>query len=293
MNVWLSGESNIIGRNFTDFCNKTKKHVFVNSLENDEYDYWRKTNLSKINEIDVFDPTLETIISRSGAEIIIHTVELTEAKNSDVVIKTNIMGTYYMCEIAKNLDIPLVYISSQDCYKLSEEVLTDSAEIENNSIYTYSKNSAESFIKMYLDKYTIVVPGYLYGPRDSNSFMHNLIQSHLGKVETVIMNINPELEKSFLYIDDFMTALDEIIINNEVYSKSKLNVNGSYNTFSNVIELLEEQGLSLEYDFNDRHDVIGTRRLKTSQINTWKPKISLEKGIEKTVDWEMSSNNQI
>jgi len=290
--VWLSGESSLIGRNFTDFCNLTNRHIFVNSLENDEYDYWRKTNLSKINEIDVFDPTLETIISRSGAEIIVHTVELTESKRSDVVIKTNIMGTYYMCEIAKNLNIPLIYISSQDCYKQSEDLLNEKTEIENNSIYSYSKNSAESLIKMYLDKYTIIVPGYLYGPKDNSSFIHGLISSHLGKVEEVEMNINPELEKSFLYIDDFISALDEIIRNNEMYNKSKLNVNGSHNTFSNVIEMLQEQGLSPEYDFNDRHDVIGTRKLKSSKINTWKPIVSLEKGIEKTVDWAMSLDNR-
>lgn len=283
MKVWLTGEAGAVGKSFTEYCARTRKHEFINSLSNDEYDYWRKTSPIKTNEIDIFDPTLETIISRSEADIIVHCAE-THLKSEDYTIKTNILGTYYVAEIAKKLEIPFVYISSPDCYDISEDLLSDQTCIKNNSIYTYSKNSAESLIKLMLDDYRIIVPGYLYGPHDDNGYIARLIKSHFGKSDSVKMNIDPESPKSFLYMDDFMNLLDTVI--SEEYPR-KIKINACYPvyySYSDVLACLEEQGLSPEFDFSVKKDVVKTRKLLNSNID-WQPSIDLHEGIEKTVEW--------
>jgi len=283
MRVWITGEASLIAKGFQSYCEKTKKHDFVNSLSNDEYDYWRKD--SQINQIDIFDPTLETIISRSGAEVIVHTAE-TQCKSDDKILRTNIIGSFYVAEIAKKLQIPFIYITSPDTYKISDELLTDDTITENNSIYSYSKNSAENLIKMMLIDYTIITPGYLYGPNDQKGFITNLIKSHYGKVDTVEMNIDPESVKSFLYIDDFSKLLDCVISNQEKYNEKKINACfEDYYSYSNIIEKLEELGLSPEFYFKDDLDIIKVRKLKNSKIYNWKPKVNLLEGLEKTIEW--------
>lgn len=285
MKVWVTGENSLIAKSFQSFCDRTKKHEFVNSLLNDEYDYWRKDSPIKTNEIDIFDPTLETIISRSGAEMIIHTAEA-KNKSDDNVLRTNIVGSFYVAEIAKKLQIPMIYISSPDTYKISEDLLLDTTEVENNSIYTYSKNSAENLIKMMLTDYTIIAPGYIYGPHDEKGFITNLIRSHYGKIDAVEMNIDPESMKSFLYIDDLANLLGTIVSNQEKYNEKRINACfEEYHSYSEIIESLEELGLSPEFYFKDDKDIICTRKLKNSKIYNWKPKVNLLEGLEKTVKW--------
>ncbi len=285
MKVWVTGEAGIIARSFQSYCDKTKKHEFINSLSNDEYDYWRKDSPIKTNEIDIFDPTLETIISRSGAEIIVHAAE-TKSRSDDNILRTNIVGSFYVSEIAKKLQIPLIYISSPDTYKITDDLLDENCELENSSIYTYSKSSAENLIKMMLTNYTIITPGYLYGPHDDKGFITNLIRSHYGKVDSVEMNIDPESPKSFLFVDDFSNLLGTVISNQEKYNEKKLNACfEEYYSYSDIIENLEELGLSPEFYFKDELDIIKTRRLKNSKIYNWKPKTNLLEGLEKTLEW--------
>lgn len=285
MRVWITGEAGFIARGFQSYCDKTKKHEFINSLSNDEYDYWRTHSLSKTNEIDIFDPTLETIISRSGAEIIVHAAE-TKNKSYDNILRTNIVGSFYIFEIAKKLEIPLIYISSPDTYKITDDFLDENCELENNSIYAYSKNSAEDLIRMMLTNYTIITPGYLYGPYDNNGFITKLIQSHYGETDSVEMNIDPESLKSFLFIDDFSNLLGTIISNQKKYNEKKINACfEEYYSYSDIIESLEELGLSPEFYFRNELDVVKTRKLKNSKIDNWKPKTNLLEGLEKTIEW--------
>lgn len=292
MKVWVTGEASVVAKSFQNYCEKTKKHEFVNSLSNDEYDYWRKDSPIKTNEIDIFDPTLETIITRSGAEMIIHAAE-TKRISDDNILRTNIIGSFYVAEIAKKLQIPLIYITSPDTYKKSEDLLTDDTVVENNSIYTYSKNSAENLIKMMLTDYTIITPGYLYGPHDDKGFITNLIRSHYGKIDAVEMNIDPESVKSFLYIDDFSNLLGTIVSNQEKYNEKKINACfEDYHSYSEVIEGLEELGLSPEFYFKDDLDIVCTRKLKNSKIYNWKPKVNLLEGLEKTIEWLAEERNQ-
>jgi len=285
MKVWITGERSLIARSFSNWCELTKRHEVVNSLSNDEYDYWRKDSPTKSNEIDIFDPTLETIISRSGAECIIHTAEC-KNKVDDHILRTNIVGTYYVSEIAKKLQIPLIYITTPDAYKITEELLYDNEVASNNSIYTYSKNSAENLVKMMLNEYTILTPGYLYGPGDDHGFITGLIKSHFGKSETIEMNIDPESPKSFLYVNDFSSLLDVIISNQEKYNEKKLNAcDENYQSYSDIIENLEELGLSPEFYFKTDKDIVCTRKLKNSTIYDWKPQVTISDGLELTIDW--------
>jgi len=107
--VWVTNESSSFAKSFATWCNQTGKHNFVNSLENDEYDYFRQDNLFRSKEIDIFDPTLSNMIGRSSAELIIHQLPITPERsttNKDYAIRNNIEGTYYVLILLKRLASP-------------------------------------------------------------------------------------------------------------------------------------------------------------------------------------------
>ena len=110
MRIWFTGEAGFLAKSFTKWCKKYG-HQVVNSLEEDYYDYWRQSiNSSKEKEINIFDPTLKTLIEKSGAEVIIHGAAVIDEEeinlDPEYTIKINIEGTARICKIARELEIP-------------------------------------------------------------------------------------------------------------------------------------------------------------------------------------------
>jgi dTDP-4-dehydrorhamnose reductase len=156
------------------------------------------------------------ISSHSNISCIIHLVALNLRdceKNYSNAIKVNIEGTINMLSVAKEKNIPFIYISTGAVFSSKQKnVSFDEDTVTNpNSMYGITKDIAEKISLLY--KKTIIIrTGWLFGGHQ---------KTHFKFVETVINNLitntiiyaSNDFYGSPTYVKDFIERLKVIILN--------------------------------------------------------------------------------
>lgn len=280
--IWVTNESSSFAKSFADWCKVTGKHQFVNSLENDEYDYFRQDNYFRSKEIDIFDPTLPTMISRSGAELIIHQLPITPERSlthPDYALRNNIEGSFYVIQAAKEVGIPIFFITTKNL----------NSEIDNN-VYNITAGTVERLLDTLDVEHISIVPPTIYGPQFDEG-VSGLIKTALGKKESVQLNINPDVQHAYMYVDDFFDALDVVagscfdgeydIINQSVVEI--LPSLDKYIYLDDIFQILEEESYCLSYDIEPQYDRQSEEQNIKNNVSTlygWKEKFNIKTGIE-------------
>lgn len=229
-------------------------------------------------------------------------------------VKTNVMGTMNLLNAAKetwkdNLEGKRFYhISTDEVYgSLGETGLfTETTPYDPNSPYSASKASSDHFVRAYGETYglpyVITNCSNNYGP---NHFPEKLIPLFINN----IINNKPlpvygdgKYTRDWLFVEDHAVAID--LVFHEGKNHETYNI-GGFNEWQNInlVKLLCQQmdkklgrpeGTSekLITYVKDRpgHDL--RYAIDASKINTelgWKPSVTFEQGLEKTIDWYLSN----
>ena len=225
-------------------------------------------------------------------------------------IKNNILGVYNLLEVLKNYKkkIRLVHISTDEVYG---DILGSKKSDENfpylpSSPYSASKASSDHLISAYIRTYKIdaVISNCSnnYGPRQ---FPEKLIPKMIYN----ILNNKPlpiyakgKNSREWIYVDDHCEALIKLFFRGK--SGEKYNIGSGINctntflvkkilkTFTNkkikvgkkvkIIFVKDRPGHDFRYSLNSNKI---KRKLK------WKPKINLNQGISKTIDWYIENQS--
>jgi GDP-L-fucose synthase len=200
------------------------------------------------------------------------------------------------------------FISSNTVYPPSEEPMKEGdASGEFFSSYEvvaemklFSEKMAEFFsTKSSTPMDTLVIrPGNLYGPKDKfgdgkSKVIPALIKRAVGREDPFSVWGDGKDIKDFLYIDDFIEALTIAISQESKFDI--LNVaSGQSVPLKEVIEkILRISGnasAKLEFD-ESKPSMIPVRRIDISRATQqlgWTPKVDLESGLRKTIDWYKS-----
>ena len=294
MRLWNTAESSFISRNYVRFSNK---HEVINRLGTSRYDKYRTYNCGYKgyeNEIDIFNPALLDLVAESGAKMIFHNAAIVGTdyceKNPELAIKTNIDGTFVVAQIAKKLNIPLVFVSTSVCYSPSSKILKEDAQLDPQTIYGYTKLAGEQLLKVWMGhNYVSIVPAMLFGAFDLHSASNKLIMSGLGKLKgTQQINLDPLLNKPFMFVENYMEGVDCIIDNFESLDTQRINIAPhDYKPFGHVVDYItKKMKLNPEFKLLPEKDYLGSHVLDDSKLQKygWKQKILLEEGLEKVRD---------
>lgn len=297
MRIWVTGEGGYLANGYALWSLNKKNNIVVNSLHEEYYDYFRTiTPNVKRKEISIFDPTLKKLIEDSGAEFIIHAqcvddVEFCE-KFPEYAIESNVESTVRIAKIAKELSIPLVYLSDISRFEPNQQKISDPRNDELKNIYDLCRKSAEDAIEVIKkEDYTILYLCNVFGEGDVKSPISKLVTSSLENgYNSIEINLDPSEPNQFLYCDDFYSALDVVI---ESYDADKGFSEFWYNVAPNesktmieVIDHIEENELQLyEYEFKPHKDVYSNRLLNNKVLKElgWKPKFTVKTGIQMMV----------
>jgi dTDP-glucose 4,6-dehydratase len=229
-------------------------------------------------------------------------------------VKTNVIGTMNLLNAAKTIwanDFEgkrFYHISTDEVYGSlgSEGLFTETTSYDPNSPYSASKASSDHFVRAYGETYglpyVITNCSNNYGP---NHFPEKLIPLFINN----IINNKPlplygdgKYTRDWLFVEDHAVAIDLVFhegINHETYNI------GGFNEWQNIdlVKLLCKQmdkklgraaGMSdqLITYVKDRpgHDL--RYAIDASKINKelgWKPSVTFEQGLEKTIDWYLSN----
>ena len=231
-------------------------------------------------------------------------------------VKTNVLGTINLLNAAKdnwptNSNGNLFYhISTDEVYGSLGPTgfFTETTSYQPSSPYSASKAGSDHFVRAYGETYGLpyIISNCSnnYGP---NQFPEKLIPLFINNIiqkKPLPVYGHGNYTRDWLYVEDHATAID--LIFHKGKHKETYNI-GGFNEWTNIdlIKLLctkmdnklgREKGSSekLITYIKDRpgHDLryaIDASKIK-NELN-WKPSLTFEEGLDKTIDWYLTNKN--
>ena len=282
---------------------------YINPSIGSFYDY-RKLRLQAINKdkykIERTDTnnfkSVLSIIKKYKPEVIYHTAALPLAKvsnvNADEAKQGSIDSTINLID-AVNISLKenelkrFVYISSSMVYGdfKKNSVMEDDTKRpkEAYGIMKYcGEKITEGLCKLYGLKYSIIRPSAVYGPTDMNRRVSQLFIEGARKNKKLIVEGGEE-KLDFTYIEDLVDGLILAGTKNKGINETFNITYGKGRRLLDFIKILKKYYPNLNYEIKPKDKSKpsrGTLSINKAKILLgYKPKINLEKGIKKYIDF--------
>ena len=254
-----------------------------------------KYDIIKVNSSNGNISDKATWLQFEPADVLIHLASHTYVPDSwkepYKYIKTNFYGTICALEYCRQHNVRMIYLSSY-LYGNSKLLPTpESAELISNNPYGLSKKFSEEACKFYADFYgiktTILRPFNVYGPEQPEKFLIPTIisQARNGKV-IVVKDLKPK--RDYVYLEDLVDAIIKVIdtpLDFDIFNIGS-GVSYSVEELINIIQNIIGTDLKVEITSETRNsEIMDTQAdiIKAWNILGWKPKYSLEVGLNKII----------
>jgi GDP-L-fucose synthase len=229
-----------------------------------------------------------------------------EFLSQNLQIQSNLMDAAHAAKVSKFVFLGSSCIYPRDCAQpIKEEYLLTGALEQTNSAYAVAKIAGIELIKSYRKEYGYkwisVMPTNMYGPNDNfdledGHVLPVLIRKFIeakrsGSAEVTLWGSGAPL-REFLHVDDLAKAV--VICMDKYDDSQQINI-GSGHEIS-VKELASSISKAVGYSGGikwDSNKPDGTMRkvLDSSKITKlgWRPQISLDLGIQNTIDWYLKN----
>ena len=280
-NVLITGGSGFIGSYVVDALVKNKYKVTILDL-----------NQPKRKDVKFIQGSiLDKSIIRSALKninIIFHLAavsDITKVKKIPVkTIKTNILGTTFLLEGARNANIDrFVFASSIYSYGAA------------GNLYTTSKTASELIIKnyklIYGQKFTILRYATAYGPRNREVDAVSIFVRRALKNLDLIIHGNGQQKRNYVCAEDLgygsLFALEKKATNKIITLVSKRDT--KIIDLARMIIKITKSKSKIFFDkkkrrLDDFTSVFSYKSNHKKNLMIWRPKYSLEKGLKKYIE---------
>ena len=214
-------------------------------------------------------------------------------------LQTNIMGTFNVLQAAKEYDVnKVVHLSSSEVYGTAVEIpINENHPLQGQSPYSAPKIAADKFAESFYLSFDVPVaiarPFNTFGPRQSaRAIIPNIIIQALSSNKVIIGNDKPT--RDFNYVSNTVDGLMGIA-QSEKATGEVINL-GSGSEISigdvtkKIISIINKDVKIVQEKERFRPEKSEVMRLiadntKEKELIGWRPKISFEEGLEKTINW--------
>lgn len=312
--VLVTGADGFIGSHLTEMLFKQGAKVRALSQYN-SFNYWGwLENVDCLKDIevltgDVRDPYYCKYITK-GVDVVFHLAALIAIPYSyiapDAYVDTNIKGTLNILQAAKdNKCVKILVTSTSEVYGTAQYVpINENHPLQGQSPYSASKigadKIAESFYRSFNLPVTIVRPFNTYGPRQSARAVIPtiIIQLLAGKKEIKLGSLSPT--RDFVFVKDTANGFVEIAKSDKTIGE-EINIATQKeiliaNLAQKLIKIINPSAkikiddVRLRPENSEVEKLLGSNE-KIKKLTKWRPRYTLEKGLEETIDWFRNKRN--
>ena len=183
-----------------------------------------------VEEMDITDAAaVDRVIKESHVDSVVHCAAWTAVDaaedNVEICRKVNALGTENIAKVCKELDIPMIYFSTD--YVFDGQGIRpwepDDPVVEPLNVYGLTKFEGEQAVEKYLDKYYIVRIAWVFGVNGKN-FIKTML--NLGKTHDTLTVVNDQVGTPTYTYDLSRLVVD--MLEKEEYGKYHVTNEGGY-----------------------------------------------------------------
>ena len=290
MKILVLGGSGFIGNHLIQKLIIDRNEVVV-------FDVKRPKQNVEFKRINILDRSLEKNIIENKFDRIVNLAAIkgNSDKSYSEMLKVNSMGAGKIFQLAKDLQIPLVHISSTAVYGEFVKIPADENHPLNPiSTYGSSKLLGEDIGKKMMKgsklSFVIFRPTIIYGP-EGDDVITSFIKKGLNK-EPITLVDGGKYKRDFLYVKDLVDAINSSI-NKKISGIFNIG-SGKETTILKITKIIQKFIPSLKtIDIKSNKKEVNQGALDISKIKkelNFKPKYSLDMGIQETIQYYISNN---
>ena len=224
-----------------------------------------------IDEMDITNQEQVNEVIKSGNyDAVVHCAAWTavdkaeEPELYDTVIKVNATGTKYIADVCEELDIPLMYFSTD--YVFDGEGTTPWNEYDERhplNVYGLSKAQGEEFVEK-LKKHFIIRIAWVFG-KNGNNFIKTMLR--LGKERGAVSVVNDQIGNPTYTYDLGKLVVD--MIQTDKYGKYHATNSGDFiSWYDFACEIFKQAGMDVKVTPVDSNQFPAkAKRPKNSRMN--------------------------
>lgn len=306
-NILICGATGFIGRNILEnFSRSNKYNLFaiynlrkpfkIKSVKWIKYDLRSPLKINKI--LKNIDIVIQAAATTTGSKDVINQPFIHVTDNV-------VMNAYLFRGCFVNKVKHVIFFSCTTMYKSSLRPLKEynfNPLKDINPKYfgvattkVYNEKMCEFFSGLGNTKFTAIRHSNIYGPHDK----FDLEKSHVfGATITKVMQANKEIvvwgegneKRDLLYIDDLVSFV-KLTIDKQKNRFELLNCGAGYSiSIKNLVKKIikiSKKNISIKYDLTKPNipTYLSVDCSRAKKLLGWKPKISLDRGIKKTLCW--------
>ena len=312
-NVLITGADGFIGSHLTELLLSEGYNVRALSQYN-SFNNWGWLE-------DISHPNLEVVCGdvrdadycrhiTKGMDTVFHLAALIAIPYSyvapDSYVDTNIMGTLYMCQAARDLGVEkLLVTSTSEVYGTAQYVpIDENHPRQPQSPYSATKIGADAIAKSFYNAFdlpvTIVRPFNTYGPRQSARAIIPTIISQIanGAKEIKVGDLSPT--RDFNYVKDtcrgfLAIARAEGVAGEEINiaTDTEISMQDTLNLIADIMGADISWVKDPERCRPSKSEVFRLHgcNKKITGLTDWRPQFSLREGLAETIQWFTNPEN--
>jgi dTDP-glucose 4,6-dehydratase len=307
MKIFVTGGAGFIGSNFIRHVLETRRNTSVVNYDKLTY----AGNLANLESVanhpnyefvkgDICDATaVETAMS--GCDAVIHFAAESHVDRSIYepapVIQTNVTGTFVLLEVARKVSVSrFVHVSTDEVYGdiLPGVFADEDFPLQPSSPYSASKAASDLLVRSYVRTYkfpaVITRSSNNYGPYQFPEKFVPLMITTACSDQALPVYGDGKQQRDWLHVEDncrgILSVLEKGRIG-QVYNIGGLDLEENLALVRRILKLTEKSE-SLVSHVQDRPGHDRRYALNCKKIETeldWRPAISLEDGLRRTIDW--------
>lgn len=311
--VLVTGAGGFIGSHLTEklvMCG-ARMRAFVHYRSDGSWGWLDRSTAKNDLEIvagDVRDPDCVTVAMKN-IDVVFHLAALIGIPYSYAAprsyVNTNIHGTLHVLQAARDRGVDrVVHTSTSEVYGTARYVpIDESHPLQGQSPYSATKIAADKLAEAYHLAFGVPVvtvrPFNTFGPRQSaRAVIPAIVAQCLSKERVVLGNLHPT--RDFNYIDDVVDGFVRAGLAPAAVGKTMNIGSGSEISIGDLARLIGRlSGMPIKIHSEHRRvrpkasevDRLIASNSLAQKLTGWKPRISLEDGIFRTLEWIRRNNS--